>query len=307
MSSTKKKTKQDFLADVFLPNNIGFFILKGFGIIKLMNKNQYYQEIYNRFGCVTRARNCFLYTKKGIRLTDLYQENGRAILGWDGKSAFTFIKNTINRGQTGSFICQDKSRAEKAVSELFKSDRKVMYFYDQKDALLAGTFFSAESTSFYKPWLKESPDFSQVDSIIFAPPLPWTDSIFILAVKTDCINQLSSEKKLFAEQFINKSVKLPFAMECGITRALYNLIAELPLREEKNWFLYDPVLTKYWTRKGPYLYPKIEQKDYDAFILHCLDCELTISPDYNTPSIVPFGADRGVFTKLKNNPFEPKI
>ena len=68
-----------------------------------MNKNQYYQEIYNRFGCITRARNCFLYTKKGIRLTDLYQENGRAILGWDGKSAFTFIKNTINRGQTGSF------------------------------------------------------------------------------------------------------------------------------------------------------------------------------------------------------------
>jgi len=272
-----------------------------------MNKNQYYQEIYNRFGAVTRARNCFLYTKKGIRLTDLYQENGRAILGWDGKSAFTFIKNTLSRGQTGSFICQDKSRVEKACSTLFNSSRKIFYFSNQKDALLAGTIFSPQSTSVYKPWIKDSPDFSQIDSIILLPPLPWTDSIFILAVKSECLNQIAPDKIAIANQFMNKSIRLSFAVEVGIARSIYNLIAELPLREEKNWFLYDSVLTKYWTRKGPYLYPKIEEKDYNDLLIHCLDCQLAISPDYNIPSIVPFGADKGVFTILKNNPFKPKI
>ena len=58
------------------------------------------QQIYKRYGPVTRARGCFLYTKKGKRLTDLYQEDGRAILGWEGGSAFTHLKNVLSRGQT---------------------------------------------------------------------------------------------------------------------------------------------------------------------------------------------------------------
>ena len=73
---------------------------------------------------------------------------------------------------------------------------------------------------------------------------------------------------------------------------------------EKDWFLYDKVLSKYWERKGPYLFPKILKENYRAFALHCLDCGLVINPDFASPSIVPFGADKGVFTKLKNNPFE---
>lgn len=39
-------------------------------------------------------------------------------------------------------------------------------------------------------------------------------------------------------------------------------------------------------------------------MLHCLNLGIVISPDYSVPSIVPFGADTGVFTALKNNPFE---
>ena len=84
------------------------------------------------------------------------------------------------------------------------------------------------------------------------------------------------------------------------------LMAELPLRQEKDWFIYDTILTKYWERKGPYLYPKITENKYDDFVKHCLDCSIVINPSYNEPSIIPFGADKGVFTKLKNNPFEEK-
>ena len=53
------------------------------------------EEIFLRYGNVKRARGPFLYTEKGKRLTDLYQENGRAILGWGGSSAFTMLKNAI--------------------------------------------------------------------------------------------------------------------------------------------------------------------------------------------------------------------
>ena len=82
------------------------------------------------------------------------------------------------------------------------------------------------------------------------------------------------------------------------------MIDALKTRKETDWFIYDKVITKYWQRKGPYLFPKIPQEKYDDFVLHCLDCNLLINPDYNNASIVPFGADFGVFSNLKNHPFE---
>ena len=98
-------------------------------------------------------------------------------------------------------------------------------------------------------------------------------------------------------------MKLPFSLQAGIARSIYNLIEALSERKETDWFIYDSILTKYWTRKGPYLFPKIPQEDYDRFVLHCLSLEIIINPNYDSPSIVHFGADKGVFTKLKNTPF----
>ena len=285
-----------------------------------MKKNDLYDELFKRFGAVTRARNCFLYTKKGIRLTDMFQENGRAILGWDAGNAFTFLKNTLNRGQVGGFICEDKGshyRLEKAVSELLDSSRKVFVFFTKNDAVAAALAFS-ESTGMWRPWISEEVDWTATDCVVIQPPLPWTDSVYILAVRSNLIavradkvaatdKAATTDKATATDKASKNTIGLPFAVEVAIIRSIYNLIAEIKVRQEKNWFLYDPVLTKYWTRKGPYLYPKIAQKEYDAFVLHCLECEIIINPDFNQPSIVPFGADKGVFTKLKNNPFIPKI
>ena len=267
-----------------------------------MNKSELFTELYKRYGAVTRARGCFLYTKKGIRITDLYQEDGRAILGWEGGSAFTMFKNILSRGQTGSFICEEApfSRLQKAVCELLSSDRKIFCFHSKSDALNAGLVFASESTSIYRPWnsLNEKEAFSNTKAFIITPPLPWSETNYILAVDAKVIEE-NPDKLLL----IKGAVKFPFTLEAAYTKSIYNLIKALQERTEKNWFLYDPVLTKYWERQGPYLYPKLPQSNYKNFVLHCLDCDLVISPDYNTPSIVPFGADRGVFTKLKNSPF----
>ena len=51
-------------------------------------------------------------------------------------------------------------------------------------------------------------------------------------------------------------------------------------------------------------YPKMKEDNYDAFVKHCLNCNIAISPNYNIPSIVPYGSDKGVFTLLKNNPWK---
>jgi hypothetical protein len=254
-------------------------------------------EITLRYGTVQRARDCFLYTRKGVRLTDLCQEGGRAILGWGGGAAFTVFKNTLNRGLTGSFDTDYEARIAKAVSGLLASDRTVFVFTDRTPALQVSLSFSKENTSFWRPWNQENCNWSTTGSVVVVPPLPWTPSVYLVAVMKE-----TADAEASAGNFPG-SVRIPAPLAAAVTRSIYDMIAALQTRSEKDWFIYDPVLTRYWTRRGPYLYPKVSENAYTAFILHCLDCGIVISPDYNTPSIVPYGADFGVFTKLKKAPF----
>ena len=260
-----------------------------------MTNDELFKLIYYKYGPVTRARNCFFYTKKGVRLTDMFLENGRAILGWDGKNAFTFFKNMMNKALTGSFICEDKPRIDKAVSKLIEKECHALFYKNKKDAVQAAVKLGAKNIVSYRPWNYEQQALSNADAVIIVPPLPWGEEIFILAMPAD--------KGASRASATPGTYTPPFALQAALTRSIYNLIAELPLRQEKDWFLYDTVLTKYWTRKGPYLFPKISENRYNDFVKHCLDCGIVINPSYNEPSIVPYGADKGVFTKLKNNPF----
>lgn len=272
-------------------------------------------EIALRYGNVTRARNCFLYTAKGVRLTDLYLEAGRAILGWGGGSAFTMLKNTLARGVTGSYKTGYTERITKAVSELLYSDRIVFIFSDKQKALMTALRLSPESTSFWKPW-SENIDWRMITSVIVEPPLPWTAGMYILAVldtpemETVLSAMTSASTAILVNGADSKelpsidSIKLAAPIASAVTRSLYDMIAALQIRKETDWFIYDKVLTRYWTRKGPYLYPKVNRESYGKFMLHCLDNGIVVSPVYEIPSIVPFGADRGVFSQLSKNPFE---
>lgn len=278
-----------------------------------MNAKILAKEICSRFGTVKRARKCFLYTAKGVRLTDLYQEGGSAILGWGG-SVFTVFKNVLERGITGSYFTdfssptKIKSQLSRAVSALFDDEREVFTFSSKSEALSAAVSISPSSVSVWRPWNPEKIDWKGVDCIVFEPPLPWAGSVYVLAVKSsvcgfDCAQSPDFDNAQSPLSFSGE-IFLPSPLCAAVTRSIYDLIKEIQVREEKHWFIYDMILTKYWTRKGPYLFPKIPEEKYTDFVLHCLDCNLVISPDFNQPSIVPFGADKGNFTKLKNNPFE---
>ncbi|MBQ0050737.1 MAG: hypothetical protein KBT11_01580 [Treponema sp.] len=266
------------------------------------------KSISLRYGTIKRARGCFLYTEKGIRLTDLYQEGGRAILGWGGKGAFTILKNVLERGITGSYFTdfslsstKYKSQLSRALSQLFAGDRTAYMFKSKNEALQAAIKISPDSTSIYRPWNPENIDWRDVDCIIFTPALPWTDDIYILVVKDGLVG-VSDECKIPNVDFENAN-QLSAPICAAVTRSVFDLIKALQEREEKHWFIFDKILTKYWTRKGPYLFPKISQDEYSAFVEHCLECELVISPEYNQPSIVPFGAALGAFRKLEKNPY----
>ena len=152
------------------------------------------EEIFLRYGNVNRARGPFLYTEKGKRLTDLYQENGRAILGWGGSSAFTMLKNAIDRGATGSFKTCFSGRLEKSVNALFFGcERKVFIFAKKSDCLSTAVKISPQNTFVWKPWSEVAFENDNADCIIFEPPLPWTSGIYILAVKTDLAEKIPQD------------------------------------------------------------------------------------------------------------------
>lgn len=245
-----------------------------------MTEEKLKEELFSRYGAVTRARGCFLYTKKGVRLTDLYQADGRAILGWGGGDAFTKLKNVLNRGITGNFVTEYSSQIDKAVSELLQSERKVVFSYT-----------SPETGVTWEPWdesWKESFTENNNQVITVKPPLPWSENLYMVCVTSD-----------FDDSQMENKVKLPAPLVAAVTRSVYDLIAAIKVREEKDWFIYDQILSKYFERKGPYLYSKLSEEEYDDFVLFCLDKGIVINPKYNVHSIVPYGADKGVFTKLK--------
>lgn len=248
-----------------------------------MTEEQLKKEIFNRYGSVTRARGCFLYTKKGVRLTDCYQAGGRAILGWGGGDAFTRLKNVLNRGLTGSFVTEFSPQVKKAVNSLlsFSSDREV--------------FFTASCPSgavVWEPWNDSCKDAvsENADIIFIKPPLPWTDTLWLCSVKPG-FDKCSVSVPV---------IDLPAPLEAAVTRSLYDLVTALKERQEKDWFIYDQILNSFFTRKGPYLYPKMSESEYDNFVLSCLDSGIIINPCYKEHSVIPYGADKGVFTKLKN-------
>ena len=81
--------------------------------------DSYLARLGELYGGIKRARGPFLYTQRGIRLTDLYQDDGRAILGWRAGSSLTVMKRLIERGAVGSYRTAEHHRLVRAVAALF--------------------------------------------------------------------------------------------------------------------------------------------------------------------------------------------
>ena len=190
----------------------------------------------------------------------------------------------MSKGLAGSFETAHFPRLQKALSELLKSERKIFLFSSKRAAMEAALLLDANSASVYKPFA--GVDYSAVRNVIVAPPLPWTNNFWVLAASGGL------------DPAILPSEKFPPALLAAAARSVYDLIAALKVRQEKDFFIYDKVLTKFFERRSCWLRPKVPQEKYDDFVLACLDAGVAINPDYNADSIVPYGADKGVLKKM---------
>jgi len=94
-------------------------------------------EIRSRYGVVRRAYDYHLYTAKGVRILDMYQEGGSAILGWRaGRSKLAF-KNILDRGVTGTFPTESEDELSRAVQEVLPHYNTVRWYATAERARLA--------------------------------------------------------------------------------------------------------------------------------------------------------------------------
>jgi hypothetical protein len=229
----------------------------------------YPSAIQKKYGFVRRARFCYLYTQSGKRLVDMYQEAGRAVLGWRGNAATAF-KNVFARGAAGTFCSEEGGRLKKAVRALIPGVQSARWYTGEKAEK------SLRAYRVWRPWARE-PDCP----VAFLPPFPLARDVVIVAGQ-------KSPHGADADSDV-----LPPCLLAGIARSVHDLLAEIPRRGEAGWSLYDGALLRFWERAGPYLFPKIPRETYGAFALACLDAGLVVSPDYDIPSIVPWNADKG--------------
>ena len=107
-------------------------------------------EIKKRYGNVKRARGIYLYTEKGVRLTDCYLDGGRGILGHGGGKAKTAFKDCFERGANGFYDSGLLPAFEKSVKKLLPAEYTEIRLYSEKTAAMLGeTSFSLDGGSFF--------------------------------------------------------------------------------------------------------------------------------------------------------------
>lgn len=308
-------------------------------------------EIRKRYGTVRRVYDYHLYTAKGVRLLDLCQEGGSAILGWRGGRSKLAFKNTLDRGITGTFPTELEDELVRAVQELLPQYRTVRWYATRDRArmacaqylglwseipLIESPLLHPEATvdigppgdsphsaaralhgvPIWRPWLDEAyytmsdrvdsaflrEANDTLDTMVLVSPLPFAGGCAIAVFADDPPVPGTSGAQGSGKGSIMPSDSIAPALLGALARGFYDLAAALAERTESDWSRFDSYTAPYWDRRGPYLVPKIRKSKYPEFFRTCLDKGLLISPEYETPSIVPIVADAGEFKSLAKGP-----
>jgi hypothetical protein len=131
-----------------------------------------------------------------------------------------------------------------------------------------------------------------LETMVLSSPLPFAGG-FTIAVFSGSEGETSPIHP--DSGTIRPSDSIAPALLAAYARAFADLASALYERTESDWAKFDKFLDRWWDRRGPYLVPKIRRSRYPEFFAACLDKGILVSPDYDTPSIVPYVADPGEF------------
>ena len=292
-------------------------------------------EIKKRYGNVKRARGIYLYTEKGVRLTDCYLDGGRAILGHGGGKAKTAFKDCFERGANGFYDSGLIPAFEKSVKKLLPAEYTEIRLYSEKTAAMLGeTSFSSECSPkkagavseqtscvlessqkkaepvLWRPWLDfagkitEQPTGYPKIEVVYNVTGDFPAIVKIVPPFTYATDiSVYAFSKACGEEMLQNLPEndvVPSPLLAAYTRGFYDLLNSFSLFTENHFKANSKALEPFFTRNQCYLFPKIPETQYKDFVLKCLEAGIVISPDYNVPSIMPWRANPGDIKKISN-------
>ena len=279
------------------------------------------RELLELIPKVLRARDFHLYLENGKRLTDLWLDGGRAVLGHKPPRVMLELKNAAERGLFSPLPHPIERRLLKALEALFPGRTFRLYTDSGSlchalaqagmplDAILpdpaypeGGVADNGARVSLWRPFIELPSAVSEPDAMpILIPVLPWPLGPEVLVLSK------SMEASFSIGDLIPPVLLAPAA------RALYNLVAALkaPGQGRARYHKIETIFgkrnsgalnesEKLWRRKGIYLTvkPDMESEKYAALFRRFLEGGFLIPPSPAEPAILPASMSPGEEAKL---------
>lgn len=241
---------------------------------------------------IVRARGYRLYDRKGRRYIDLYQNNGRAILGHRPPGITQAIKSTVSRGLFAEYPSIYDGRLEKILKLMF-TDYPVFRLYANRERALeavssalgkrtmgsrildpAMTDAVSQQIMYWRPFIAEQ----QVKPDLLLPIFPFPGSFVPYVV---CVRNMDMLSKMPASDMIS-----PFLID-SLIKTVSALIRTMhgPVGYGSEFQKLIDVLE--WDRRGPYIHTRLEAAAYIEVFKMALEQGVLLPPGENYPIIIP--------------------
>ncbi len=241
---------------------------------------------------IVRARGYRLYDKTGQRYIDLYQNNGRAILGHRPPGLSQTMKSTISRGLLAEYPSIYGGRLEKILRLMF-TDYSVFRMYANRERTLealsmvlgkrvrgshildpAMTDTVDERLMYWRPFIPEQ----QVKPDLLLPIFPFPGSF---APHVVCVRNMDILKRMPASDLLS-----PFLID-ALIKTLSALIRTMHSNVGYGSEFQRLIDVLEWDRRGSYINTRLEPAVYIEVFKKALEQGVLLPPGANFPIIIP--------------------
>jgi hypothetical protein len=275
-------------------------------------------ELLEILPAMRRARGWRLYGADNTRILDMYLDGGRSVAGRRSGASGRLEKECIDRGLDSSFRTFWKRRLEKEILAWLPGYARVRFFASETEALLAladkdadfadrlraGDSFSDALRFFAESILVEAP-FSEYRTDLAKDPSSRAfggrlAAAFLPLAPAWSLGVILEKKESEYWEDRAAAAPIPTIKLAAAARSLSDFTAFVKDYGEKNWAAIDPFIAGLFLRSGPWLYPAYPREEHASVFAACLKKHILISPDYDSPSLVPGEFDAGEVSPLKS-------
>ncbi len=241
---------------------------------------------------IVRSRGYRLYDRKGRRYIDLYQNNGRAILGHRPPGISQAIKSTVSRGLFAEYPSIYDGRLEKILKLMF-TDYPVFRLYANRERTMealslalgkrirgsqildpAMTPDTHGQIMYWRPFIPEQ----QVQPNLLLPTFPFPGSF---APQVVCVRDTELLAKMPPSDMLS-----PFLLDVLI-KTISALIRTMHSPAGYGSEFQRMLDLLEWDRRGPYINTRLDSAAYIEVFKKALEQGVLLPPGENYPIIIP--------------------